>query len=79
MDANSSRGRALVECRAKLATSRKRPLDDITFGDVFFEQVLAKKARMRCSDERFEVLQERRLKIVSAKEIQGLCGSPRAL
>ena len=62
----------LDECRATLRNSNKRP-NDITFADVFFEKVLAKRVRRRRSDGRYELVVGKLLKIVTQKELQQIC------
>lgn len=63
----------LDECRAALRDSKKRPLNDITFADVFFEKVLAKRVRRRRSDGRYELVVGKLLKILTQKELQEIC------
>jgi len=63
----------LDECRAVLRDSKKRPLNDDTFADIFFEKVLAKKVRRRRSDGRYEIVMGKLLKVVTQKEVQEIC------
>jgi len=64
----------LDECRAALQNSRKRPMNDTTFGDVFFEHFLSKRGvRRRRSDSRYELVTRGRLQIVTRKELQEIC------
>jgi hypothetical protein len=69
----SSHPSALDECRATLRDNKKRPLNDITFGDIFFEKILAKRVRRRRSDGRYELVVGKLLKIMTQKELQEIC------
>jgi hypothetical protein len=63
----------LDECRAMLQDSRKRPLNDTAFGDVFFEHTLANRVRRRQSDDRYELVVRDHLQIVTSKELLEIC------